>query len=251
MQTVPNTPAGTPVAGLECDGYQQGQPGTCTVPSGAISYVNGGAAQESYSLTTPDWAKGPSGLAELKLAERMSATGTDAHPPQIYAFAVPLNPAVPVASVTLPDVGSSIFAGGDAIPALHILGLAVANTTTATPGGPALPAGQAWTGAWASPTEGDDAPPASTGRTSYGNQTFRIALTASAAGSAVRLRLSNDLGWLAGSSAAPLTIGAVTIAPQGSGPSLAASATAVTFGNSPTVSIPKAVTSIPTRSPSR
>ena len=60
MQTVPNTPAGTPVAGLECDGYQQGQPGTCTVPSGAISYVNGGAAQESYSLTAPDWAKGPS-----------------------------------------------------------------------------------------------------------------------------------------------------------------------------------------------
>ena len=175
------------------------RPGTCTVPSGAISYVNGGAAQESYSLTAPDWAKGPSGLAELKLAERMSATGTDAHAPQYVRVRRAAEPVGPGRLVTLPDVGSSIFAGGCAIPALHILGLAVANTTTATPGGLALAAGQAWTGAWASPREGDDEPPAFTGWASFANETFRIALTACAAGSAVRLRLSNDLGSLAGS----------------------------------------------------
>jgi len=239
LQTAPFTPGGTPVAGLECDGYQQGQPGTCTMPFGYINYANGAAAQEPYYLMGPDWIAGPAGPALVQFPDRATPAGSDAHTPKIYAFAVPLNPAVPVASVTLPDVGSSVSAGGNAMPALHILGIAVANTTTATPGGATLPAGRAWTGAWASPTEGVYKPPASAGWASFGNQTFRIALQASAGGTAVRLRLSDDLGWLAGSAGAPLNIGRVTIAAQGSGPSLAGPATAVSFGGSPSATVPE------------
>ena len=58
---------------------------------------------------------------------------------KIYAFAVPLDPAEPVASVTLPDIGEvRSEAGGTSCPALHIFGIAVANTTTATPAATAL-----------------------------------------------------------------------------------------------------------------
>jgi len=55
----------------------------------------------------------------------------------------------------------------------------------------------------------------------------------------VRLRLSDDLGWLADSSSAPLNIGHVTIAQQGSGASLQGQVIPVTFGNSASVVVPE------------
>ncbi len=234
----PYIPAGSAVTGYECDTAGTGA-GDCALPVGAVTYATG--AQEDYGLTVPNWVSGPAAPAVMVTPDRLSPTGTlTGQPAKIYAFAVPLNPAEQVASVTLPDVGQVLAAGGIGYPALHILGIAVANTTTATPGGGALAAGQSWTGAWASPTEGAYAPPPGAG-TVFGNQTFRIALRVSAGGSALRLRLSDDLGWLAGASGEPLDIGAVTVAGQDSGASVTGPLAQATFGSgdSDTVMIPE------------
>jgi hypothetical protein len=242
--TAPYLPAGSDVTGLQCDDYQSSQ-GNCQMPSGTITYSSSsGPLTQSYFMTVPDWVYGPTSPAAVSFPDRATKTGSQAKATSIFAFAVPLNPGARVASVTLPDVGSVISPvpgnsdPGIDFPALHILGVAVASTTTATPGGGALASGQAWTGAWASPTEGAFAP--SSG--DFGGQTFRIALQASAGGSAVRLRLSDDLGWLAGASAGgPLQIADVTVGEQGSGASVAAGTlTPVTFnGGSKTVTIPE------------
>jgi hypothetical protein len=170
-----------------------------------------------------------------------TATGITADTPKIYAFSVPLNPSAPVASVSLPDVGATLTAiGGSArIANLHVLGIAVANTTTATPGSDAaLTSGQTWTGAWASPTEGTYAPPSRDGA-SFSDQTFRITMRTSAGGPAVRLRLSDDLGWLAGKSGRPLDIGDVTVAAQQAGASVTGTPVAATFGGRRSVTIPE------------
>lgn len=230
----PYVPGGSAVTGFQCDTAGTGE-GDCELPTGAVTYAGG--VQESYGLTVPNWVSGPAGPAAMATPDRLSPTGVlTGQEAKIYAFAVPLNPQEPVASVTLPDVGSVLSAGGIGFPALHIFGIAVANTTTATPGSStALASGQSWTGAWASPTEGAFAP--LTG-SAFSDQTFRITMQASAGGSAVRLRLSDDLGWLAGSSGEPLNIGDVTVAPQGDG---AATGTPVQakFGGSVPVVIPE------------
>lgn len=233
--TAPFMPAGTRIAANEC---QTGQ-GSCVVPSGSITYASGsGVSAQSYYLTAPDWVSGPAGPAALVLPDRSTPSGSQADSPKIYAFAIPLNPSAAVASVTLPDVGNSVTVAGHPYSALHIFGLAVANTTTATPGGAALASGQTWTGSWASPSENVSAP--LSGASSYSDQTFRVTMQASAGGSAVRLRLSNALGWLAGTSSAPLDIGQVTVAAQGSGAAITGTPVTATFGSgdSQSVTIP-------------
>jgi hypothetical protein len=234
VTAAPYVPGGSAVTGFQRDTAGTGE-GDCELPTGAVTYAGG--VQESYGLTVPNWVSGPAGPAAMATPDRLSPTGVlTGQEAKIYASAVPLNPQEPVASVTLPDVGSVLSAGGIGFPALHIFGIAVANTTTATPGSStALASGQSWTGAWASPTEGAFAP--LTG-SAFSDQTFRITMQASAGGSAVRLRLSDDLGWLAGSSGEPLNIGDVTVAPQGDG---AATGTPVqaTFGGSVPVVIPE------------
>ncbi len=243
--TAPYVAAGSAVIGEECDSYQADiDDSPCSVPKGTITYsLSSSVSPESYYLTVPDWVGGPAGPAAIEFPDRDTSTGTQADGPKIYAFSVPLNPDAQVASVTLPDIGSTLSAAGgitdgrDAFPNMHVLGIAVANTTTATPGSStALASGQTWTGAWASPTEGDYAP--LTG-TDFENQTFRIALQASAGGSAIRLRLSNDLGWLGGTSGEPLDIGEVTVAAQNKGPSVTGTVTQATFDGSTSVIVPE------------
>jgi hypothetical protein len=244
--TAPYVPAGSAVVGEECDSYQSGISGSpCSVPAGTITYTSAsGASPQSYYLTVPDWVSGPAGPAAVEFPDRATPSGTQADGPKIYAFSVPLQPGAQVASVTLPDVGSTLSAAGgitdgrDSFPNLHVLGIAVAGTTTDTPGGAALASGQSWTGAWASPAEGAYAPLPGAG-SAFSNQTFRIALQASAGGSALRLRLSDDLGWLAGTSGEPLDIGAVTVAEQDTGASVTGTPVPVTFGGSGTVTIPE------------
>jgi hypothetical protein len=246
--TAPYVPAGVGVIGAQCDAYQSGiDDSPCSVPAGTITYDSSSAATpESYYLTVPDWVSGPAGPAAIEFPDRDTSTGTAADAPKIYAFSVPLDPSAAVASVTLPDVGSTLSAAGgitdgrDSFPALHVLGVAVANTTTATPGDAALAAGQTWTGAWASPTEGAYAPLSGYG-SSFSDETFRIAVHAAAGGSAVRLRLSDDLGWLAGASGAPLDIGHVTVAEQDTGASVSGTPVTATFGSgdSESVTIPE------------
>lgn len=242
--TAPYIPQGTRVAGMECDSYQAGlDDPSCTLPSGTITYDSAsGAVPQSYDLTVPDWVSGPDGPTVLRTPDRATSGGTAAVYPNIYAFSVPLNPGAEVASVTLPDVSAELSATGgvtdgpDTFPALHVLGIAVANTTTATPGGSSLAAGQAWTGAWQSPSEGVLSPPSSQG-TLYQNETFRIATRVSAGGSSVRLRLSDDLGWLGDAAGFWLKVQHVTVAPQASGASVTGPPVTATFGGSQTVAV--------------
>jgi hypothetical protein len=228
----PYVPAGTAVTGEGCDAFEVGE-GNCDVPQGMITYGgSSGAAPQQYYLEVPDWVAGPPGPAALQTSDWATSAGVQhSMYPKIYAVSVPLNPDVPVSSVTLPDVGSVISVAGQGYTALHILGIAVANTTTATPGGTGLAAGQAWTGSWASPQEGAYAPWSGS---TFSNQTFRIAMRASAGGSKVRLRLSDS--WLGLDN--PLSIGHVTIAAQGSGAATSGTPVTATFGGSQAVTIP-------------
>jgi hypothetical protein len=251
--TVPGVIGGTAVTGQDCSGatvFDVNQPG-CVPATGTVTYANG--SQSSYTLTVPDWSSGPPDLAVGDFSHQVCTTV----PPvcstpvkQVYAFAVPLNPAAPVTSVSLPDVGATVSGSlstgvTEAVPALHILGLAIRNTTTATPevGGflASAPSGHAWTGAFASPIEGAAAP--ASGR-SWGDQTVRIAasadVSAPAGAAAVRIRLS-DPGFQAGPASQPLQIGGATIAPQSAAGSPAPSGipASLTFGGKAALTIPE------------
>jgi hypothetical protein len=226
-----------------CDSYAAGAQQTannsaaCEEPAGVITYEpSSGVPEQNYSLTVPDWASGPAaGAAAVTFSDRATSSGTQAVSSRIYAFSIPISPAVPVASVTLPDLGAVVKAAtGIAWPSVHILGIAVANTSTATPGNTTTGAAGPWTGGWSSPPEGALAPPAAVG-SAYKNQTIRLVTQVTAGGSTLRLRLSDAL---AAAGVPALGIGAVTVAPTSSGAAVSASPTAVTFGGSSSVTIP-------------
>ncbi|HEX4258310.1 MAG TPA: hypothetical protein VH089_24700 [Streptosporangiaceae bacterium] len=229
----PYIPAGTAVTGDGCDAFQVGG-GNCEVPQGTITYGgSSGAASQPYYLEAPDWVAGPVGPAALMTQDWAIPSGVSPNWwPKIYAISVPLNPGAAVSSVTLPDVGSVISVAGQGYTALHILGMAVANTTTATPGGTALPSGQAWTGSWSSAQEA--AFSSYSAGTAFTNQTFRITTQASAGGSKLRLHLSDS--WLGSDS--PLSIGHVTVAAAGSGAAVSGTPVTATFGGAQSVTIP-------------
>ncbi len=228
--TAPAVAGGTPVVGAGCDGvilFDHAQ-GGCGPATGTISY-SGAACSATptapYSLTVPDWVQGPSDITAVSVPKEVVGTSTTSANTNVFAFSVPVNPACTVTSVSLPDVGADVayqIASGVAVPlpGLHILGVAFRNTTTATPVQPAAasqvttpcagscttPSGQAWTGAFAAPTEDSFAPASG----SWGNQSIRMAVTptvTAAAGAQLRIRLS-DPGFLAGDGSGPLVIGA-------------------------------------------
>jgi hypothetical protein len=194
----------------------------------------------------PDWTAGPSDIAALNMGEVDQPGGQVSGTANIYAFAVPLNPQCALQSVTLPDVSPSVdptVAPGVTAPepALHILGMALRNTTTATPavgGSVAAPSGQAWTGAFEAPADGAYGP--SSGP-NWGNQTMRVALSpnVSVSSGKLRIRLSNP-GFVSGDGSGPLTIGHVTVAPvSSSGAPGIGQATTLTFGGSTSVTVPE------------
>lgn len=246
--TAPYVPGNSPVTGEQCDSYQADLPGSgCSVAQGEITYA-GQSSTAPYWLTVPDWVTGPAEQAILSPAGlsggQDNGSGVVAGVrPNIYAFEVPLSPGTVVTSVTLPDIGAAVNAasGGNSFPALHIFGIAVTNTTTATPGETAgsLSGGQTWTGAWASPTEtySERAGLSST----WGGQTIRTVVQVATGGSSVRLHLSNDLGWV--QDEGPLVIADISVGQQGSGggATLAATPAVVKFGDSTSypVSIPE------------
>jgi hypothetical protein len=125
-------------------------------------------------------------------------------------------------------------ATGIAWPAVHIFGIAVANTTTATPGSTAAGAAGPWTGGWSSPPEGAFAAPSAVG-SDYKDQTIRLVTQVTAGGSALRLRLSDSL---AAVGVPALDVGAVTVAPTSSGAAVSTTPTPVTFGGNSSVTIP-------------
>jgi hypothetical protein len=253
--TSPAVAGGVPVTGTGCTSavaFDIAQAG-CVPASGTINYAAGCpvGSQTAYDLTVPDWQAGPTDIAAVTVPQVVSGGGTSATSAKIYAFAVPIDASCQVTSVELPDVGNAVSAAvagsgssavAQALPGLHIFGMAFRNTTTATPeaSGKAVasPAGQAWTGAFESPIEDAFTPPAGT---TWGNQTARIGVSpgiSAAAGAQLRIRLSNP-GFLSAGGSQSLVIGAATIAPASSGPIPAQTPVPLTFGGSNSVTIPE------------
>jgi hypothetical protein len=247
--TAPAVMGGTAVTGSGCSASTKFDTNQGCVPAtGTINYAAGCPLTSSaYTLTVPSWRTGPTDIAALTLPNVVTASGTSASPRSLYAFAVPVDGACTISSITLPDVGpsaSATLASGVTapVPALHILGIAVRNTTTATPkangSASASPSGSAWAGAFESPIEDGFNPPSGL---SYGNQTMRIALTPQTSapiGAQLRVRLSNP-GFLATDGTGPLQVGAVTIAPESVGAVPASTMDTLKFGGSTSVNIPE------------
>jgi hypothetical protein len=253
--TAPAVPGGVAVTGSGCTNavaFDTAEAG-CVPASGTIHYAPGCpvGTQTAYDLTVPDWQSGPSDIAAVTLPRVVTSGGVSTAAAKIYAFAVPVDASSTVTSVDLPDVGNAVrvtVAGSgtsavtQAMPGLHIFGVALRNTTTATPeptGGPvSSPAGQAWTGAFASPVEDAFNPPAGQ---SWGNQTVRIGLSPNSsaqAGAQLRIRLSNP-GFVSGDGTGTLVIGAATVAPASSGAVPAQPPVALTFGGTGSATIPQ------------
>jgi hypothetical protein len=257
--TAPAVMGGTPVTGSGCLATQGGFGAQCIPATGTVNYASGCALGTSvqYTLTAPDWVDGPSDIQAVSTADEASTSGETADDSKIYAFSVPLDPACQLLSVTLPDVGEYASVASPSglrisIPALHIFGLSVRNTTTATPvqataqnptGTPcaapcATPASHAWTGAFESPIEDAYAPPSGV---TWGDQTIRMALSpniSAPAGSQIRIRLSNP-GFLDSDGTGPLQIGAASIALAAAAPATTAPPNELYFGGADTVTIPE------------
>ena len=250
-ESAPAVLGGTEVTGAGCSTVVPGDQtlaGNCLPASGEVNYASGCAVgtQTSYSLTAPDWILGPADLAAVSMPDRDNGSGEQSVTgAKIYEFAVPVDSACTITSVTLPDVGNSVLVPSGAttaLPGLHIFGIAVRNTSTATPevqgSSVAAPASSAWTAGVESPVENAFGPP--TGVT-WGNQTFRevVAPNVSApAGSYVRIQLS-DPGFLSGDGTGPIQIGAASIATGYYGAIPGQTPSALTFGGSASVTIPE------------
>lgn len=249
--TTPAVMGGTATTGSGCLQVPKFGDAGCTPASGTVNYAPGcpetnGRTTVSYDLTVPDWTTGPADLQAIATADKVSSSGAQADSPKIYAFAVPLDANCTVESVTLPDIGATAYAAtpsgdGVVLPALHVFGMSIRNTTTETPeangASVSSPSGQAWTGAAESPVEDAFAPPS---QVTWGNQTFREQVTptvSGAAGSQVRIQLS-DPGFLAADGTGPLQIGAASIAP-GSGATPGQAPVPLTFGGQSSVTIPE------------
>ena len=273
IATSPHIPAGTKFAGSDCTMPNSATSGAppldCQAASGTLTYddtsVGGtGDGTVPYALTVPDWTYGAPAYSVLTLPHRNVPGNTQTTAtPSLYAFAIHLQPGKTLKSITLPDVsgparntGNTLGSPLPAVPALHILGLAVRNSTVDT-------AGNTWTGAWSAPAENQYA---YTGNTHYTSLTWRTALVPSVSGTRSRIHLSNQ------QSKNPLTLTHVTLATQstatgtstsyggstvatpGFSPAAASTPTNVTFGGSASVTIPAGgdiysdpVTAVPVR----
>lgn len=214
----PYVPDGTEIGGTNCS-IGNSAYSDCTVPTGTITYGDQTAPQPYY-MSVPTWDLGPGSLSVIYLQHINHPTGQTARTMFVYAISVPLARNAPISSVTLPDVSDLARAH---LPALHIFGMAVRDTTSA-------PNGTSWTGAWSSPSEsgvynfigGDD----------YGNRTFRLAMTPSVSGNSVRVKLSNR------GNSRPLAIDHATLAQQLSGVVPTGTPTDLTFGGATAVTLP-------------
>ena len=246
--TVPAVPGGTGATGGGCTAATQDDANVqgCEPATGTVNYVSGcPEIATTFYLSVPDWVSGPPDISAVTIADRDLQSGPQAAASKIYAFAAPTDPGCQIASITLPDVGASanaVLATGVTaeVSALHIFGMSVRNTTTATPQSDgtaaAAPSGQSWTGAWASPVEDGFSGPYG----KWGNQTLRIEAPITVGGSNVRIRLS-DPGFLSQDGDAPLKIGHATIAVASAAgsPVPAAAPQPLTFGqgNNPSATI--------------
>lgn len=195
--TSPAVPAGTAVADTYC--FTGPDPTGYCAPHGTIEYADG--QTQTYYLTVPDWSVGPESIDTAWFPHENQPGGQSSTNPKMYAFSVPLLPSEAgksIAFVDLPDVGTQVGAGKQA---LHIFSMATRDTSIGL--GVTDGTGQTWTGAWAAPSEG-----VFNYGSSYNDQTIRETITPSVSGNSIRLKFDNALG------VNPLNIGAATIAPE-------------------------------------
>jgi Concanavalin A-like lectin/glucanases superfamily len=196
--TAPYVPGGDAIAGAYC--FTGSDPDGYCPSEGTITYTNG--SQQSYFLTVPDWVNGPASLAAAVFPHRNTATTQQTMTTKMYPFSVPLSPGLTIASITLPDDSSL----DGATNGLHVYAIGTRDTTSGTvkAGGSTVnpPAGDSWTGAWASDTEGSY----NFQSGNFDNQSFRVLVQPSVTGSTVRVKLDDSLG------VSPIDIGHATVA---------------------------------------
>ncbi|GHF34072.1 hypothetical protein GCM10018772_69640 [Streptomyces fumanus] len=178
-----------------------GTSGTEVGGRGEVEYADGG--RSAYTLTAPDWRTGPLATKAVALPHINTPSGRLAERARLYVVTVPVAPGRAVASVRLPHA-----------PGLHVFALSVRDSS------------RGWTGSWAASASGYPAVGP------WADRTLRLVVRASAGGSRVRVRFDNTFA------AAPVRIGAATVAVRASGAAARGRPAALSFGGADGVVIP-------------
>ncbi|ADJ49064.1 SGNH hydrolase containing a LamG-like domain [Amycolatopsis mediterranei S699] len=143
----------------------------------SITYTDG-TRSDATLATVPDWIDGGPGQAPAAILSHWN-TGTSpgTYHPKLYAMFVPADPTKQVASVSLPNMGTT-FLPDTCARALHVMAIAP------------RPVDAGWLGAWAAPTDNAAAQPP--GTAGLANQTLRIVAHPAISGANARIRLSNN-----------------------------------------------------------
>lgn len=165
--------------------------------TGTVRYRDG--SRSTYELAAPDWRSGPLSTKAVALPHINGADGTLDGPARLYAVSVPLRAGREVASVVLPKTS-------DAAAALHVFAVSVRDT------------GRGRTGSWAASTAGYRAVGP------WQDRTLRLVVHSGAGGPRARIRIANTFA------AAPVDIGAASIAVRGAGAAADGGPVALTFG---------------------
>ncbi|MGY5135429.1 SGNH/GDSL hydrolase family protein [Streptomyces nigrescens] len=164
--------------------------------TGTVHYRDG--SRSSYELTAPDWRSGPLSTKAVALPHLNTPGGPSDESARLYAVTVPLRAGREVASVVLPTADG-------AAGALHVFAVAVRDSGRRT-------------GSWAASTAGYRAVGPWTDRT------LRLVVHSGAGGPRARIRLANTFA------AAPVDIGAASIAVRGAGAAADRAPVPLTFG---------------------
>ncbi|MEW2435517.1 SGNH/GDSL hydrolase family protein [Streptomyces caniferus] len=173
--------------------------GTGDTPSGTgtVRYRDG--SHSSYELTAPDWRSGPLGTKAVALPHINGPGGQLPGAARLYAVTVALRAGREVSSVVLPEQAA-------ASGALHVFAVSVRDS------------GRGRTGSWAASTAGYRAVGPWTDRT------LRLVVHSGAGGPRARIRIANTFA------AAPVDIGAASIAVRGAGAAADRAPVPLTFG---------------------
>ncbi|MFD8548193.1 GDSL-type esterase/lipase family protein [Streptomyces sp. NPDC059649] len=162
---------------------------------GTVRYRDG--SHSVYELIAPDWRSGPLSTKAVALPHLNGPDGQSAGPARLYAVTVALRPGRKVASVVLPPAAPAA--------ALHVFALSVRDT------------GRGHTGSWAASTAGFRAVGP------WRDRTVRLVVHSGAGGPRPRIRIANTFA------AAPVAIGAASIAVRGTGAAADGRPVALTF----------------------
>lgn len=171
--------------------------GGAATGTGTVRYRDG--SHSTYELTAPDWRSGPMSTKAVALPHINAPDGQLSGAARLYAVTVALRPGREVTSVVLPEPAT-------ASGALHVFAVSVRDS------------GRGRTGSWAASTAGYRAVGPWTDRT------LRLVVHSGAGGPRARIRIANTFA------AAPVEIGAASIAVRGAGAAADRAPVPLTFG---------------------